>query len=159
MSKDKKKAPVEKNNKEALVPDPFEDMYKRALADYQNLEKQHVKEKQEWQKYANEQLLQSFIPVYDNLKTSLRHSSQLPEDDPWLVGVTYVVKQFAQALADNGVEEIETVGKPFDHSCMEAMSGKGDIVTKELRPGYKLNGKTIVAARVEVEEENQATNQ
>ena len=63
-----------------------------------------------------------------------------------------MVKQFATALSDNGVEEIEAAGKDFDHDTMEAVKGKGDKVAKELRPGYKLNGKVIIPAKVELEE-------
>jgi len=41
-----------------------------------------------------------------------------------------VVKQFATALSDNGVEEIEAAGKDFDHDTIEAVKGKGDKVAK-----------------------------
>jgi len=46
------------------------------------------------------------------------------------------------------VEEIKTVGEKFNHNTMEAIEGKGEKVVKELRPGYKLNGKVIIAAKV-----------
>ncbi len=64
----------------------------------------------------------------------------------------YVVKQFSSALSDAGVEEIETVGKDFDHDTMEAVKGEGEKVSKELRAGYKLNAKVIIPAKVELEE-------
>lgn len=130
----------------------FENLYKRALADYHNLLKQSAKEKQDFAKYANEQLLHQLIPVYDNLKTSLQHIDKSLEESAWVEGVKYVVKQFSSALSDVGVEEIKTINQKFDPNTMEAVKGKGEKVVKELRPGYKLNGKVVIPAKVELEE-------
>ena len=131
----------------------FEDLYKRALADYQNLLKQSAKDKQDFAKYANEQLLHQLIPVYDNLKTSLQHTDESLEGSALVEGVKYVVKQFSSALNDAGVEEIKTIDQKFDHNTMEAVKGEGEKVSKELRAGYKLNAKVIIPAKVELEEE------
>ena len=62
----------------------WKDKYLRALADYQNLAKQTARERQEFAKYANEQLILEFIPVYDNLKTSLKHADE--KASGWSVG-------------------------------------------------------------------------
>ena len=48
---------------ENLNSDSSENLYKRALVDYQNLVKRSAKEKQEFAKFANEQLLYQLIPV------------------------------------------------------------------------------------------------
>jgi molecular chaperone GrpE len=134
----------------------FEDKYKRALADYQNLLKQTAKEKHEFAKYANEELIHSILPVYDNLKMALEHSNE-ENQDAWLAGVKHVVRQFKDVLENNGVQEIETVNKKFDHNIMEAVDNEetdddaqDGLVAKELKTGYKLNGKVIVPARVVV---------
>lgn len=157
---DKKKNPQKddgadvKNEKEKTQPDKIEELenkYKRALADYQNLVKQSAKEKREFVKYANEQLLLDIIPVYDNLKTSLLHIDEESDKNGWAQGVKYVIKQFKDILENYGVEEIKTVGEKFDPQTMEALEGEGEKVKKELKPGYKLNGKVMIAARVAVE--------
>ncbi len=150
--KEKKLKPSIKQVLIELEQEGFENRYKRALADYQNLLKRSAKEKEDFAKYANEQLLHSLIPVYDNLKTSLQHTDDSLRNHPWVEGVRYVVKQFATVLEENGVQEIKTIGEKFDPKLMEAMSGKGDRVVKELRPGYKLRDKVIVPAKVEVAE-------
>ncbi len=131
--------------------DSFEAMYKRALADYQNLLKQSIKEKQDFVKYANEQLLHQLIPVYNNLKISLQHTDENIEKSAWGQGVKYVLKQFTDILSNNGVKEIKTVGEKFDHNTMDAVKGRGDVVSKEISPGYELNGKVIIPAKVELE--------
>ncbi|MDD5031603.1 MAG: nucleotide exchange factor GrpE [Patescibacteria group bacterium] len=128
----------------------WQNKYLRALADYQNLLKRTAQEKVEFVKYANEDLILSIIPVYDNLKMSLAHTDETVEKNGWLEGIKHVIRQFKDVLASMGVEEIKTIGEKFDHNTMEAIEGKGDKVVKELRPGYKLNGKVIVAAKVVV---------
>lgn len=131
--------------------DSCENKYLRALADYQNLLKQSARERQEFVKYANEQMLHELIPVYDNLKISLSHIDEAASQNGWAEGIKYVVKQFKDVLQGIGVEEIETVGKDFDHHSMEAMDGQGDKVVKEIKSGYKLNGKLIIPAKVILE--------
>lgn len=150
MSKVKKPVAV------AEIPEAenFENKYLRALADYQNLSKQHLKDKQEFARYANEGLLRDFIPVYDYLKISLEHT---PENGQWLEGIKHILSQFKKALEDNGVAEIITEGVAFDHATMEAVSNEetdkeaqDGLVAKEIKAGYTLNGKVIIPARVSV---------
>ena len=131
-----------KNRKNEL-----KNLYARTLADYQNLQTRSIKEKQEFAKYANEQLIHEIIPVYDNLKTSVEHFKN-NEDSSWLEGIKYVIKQFDDVLKGVGLETIETLGKPFDYNTMEAMEGKGKKVKKQIQCGYKLNGKIIRPAKV-----------
>lgn len=136
------------SNERCANCDEADNKYKRALADYQNLLKRTAKEKEEFFKYSNEQLIVEMIPVYDNLKTSLEHTDEQIEKSAWLEGVKYVLKQFKSILEGVGVEEIKTVGEKFDHNTMDAIEGTGDKVIKEGKPGYKLNGKVIIPARV-----------
>lgn len=127
----------------------YERLYLRALADYQNLLKQTAKEKLEFAKYANEQLLYEIIPIYDNLKIALKHSAN--NSDKWFEGVSHVARQFKKVMEDAGVEEIKTIGEKFDHNTMEAVEGRGETVKQEVRPGYKLHGKVIMPAKVILE--------
>ena len=132
--------PEEKNTE-------FEGLYKRALADYQNLLKQTAREKEEFARYANENLLGDILPVYDNLKTAITHFKE-GEEKAWRQGVEYVVKQFQSALEAAGVEEIKTEGQKFDYTTMEAMDGESEMVKKQIKAGYKLKGKVIIPAKV-----------
>lgn len=132
--------------------------YLRVLAEEQNLIKRQTIEKEEFVKYANQEIISEFISVYDHLKLSI---GSLPEEEKksaWVQGVEYTVKQFKDLLSVNGVEEIKTVGEKFNPAEMEAIEGPsagsgqaGEKVAKEIMPGYKLNGKVIRAARVVLE--------
>lgn len=134
----------------------MENKYKRALADYQNLLKQTAREKEEFAKFANEQILLAILPVFDNLKTSLAHIDEKVKNG-WVDGIRYIIKQFKDVLENSGVEEIKTGDERFDHSAMEAVGReetddeeKDGLVAREIAAGYKLNGKVIRAARVVV---------
>ncbi len=140
----------------------LEDKYKRALADYQNLIKQTAKEKMEFAVFANEQMLKEILPVYDHLKLALEHHNG-ESTDGWLKGVEHVVKQFKDVLNKIGVEEIlvptEASGKvkdkKFDHNLMDAIKSEetedenlDGLVAKQIKAGYRLNGKVIEPAKV-----------
>lgn len=129
----------------------WEERYKRALADYQNLLKQTAREKEEFVKYALDDFLQNVLPVYDHLKLAMKGLSEAEAKNPWAEGVKHVLKQFKEVLCQHGIEEIRTVGEKFDHNVMEAISGAGETVKTEVSPGYKLNGKVIRPAKVIVE--------
>lgn len=131
--------------------DSWENKYLRALADYQNLLKQSAKDREEFVKYALSDFLHNVLPVYDHLKMSMAGLSEEEIKNPWATGVSYVLKQFKDVLNNHGIEEIETHGKKFDHELMEALDGSGEMVKKEVMPGYKLNGKVIRHAKVIVE--------
>ncbi len=127
--------------------DDFENKYKRALADYQNLIKRQIKEKEEFIKYANEQLIQEIIPIFDNLKMALNYVDEKNKDDKWVTGVKYVTKQFREILNSNKIEEIK-IGKKFNPETMDALEGNSEKVKKEVKSGYTLNGKVIIPAKV-----------
>lgn len=133
----------------------FEDKYKRALADYQNLLKQTAKEKEEFVKYAISDFLQDVLPIYDHLKLSVNGLKDEEKNSPWAVGVSHVLKQFKDILSSRGVEEIETSNKEFNYDTMEAIDGEGNLVDKEIMPGYKLNGRVIRPAKVTVKHQEE----
>lgn len=143
-----------KTNKDNKKKQDYENLYKRALADYQNLQKQTAKEKQEFAKYANANLILEILPIYENLKTAVEHSE---EDNQWLEGVQYVVKQFEYFLQNNGVEVINPKGQEFnpaEHEAVEQVETENkkqvNKVAKVVKLGYKMYGKVLQAAKVAV---------
>lgn len=126
--------------------------YLRALADYQNLLRQHAADKTNFIKFALANFLEEILPVYDHLKLSVASLPEAEKNNSWVAGVTYVLKQFKDTLESHGIEEVKTVGEKFDHHNMEAMEGEGEEVIREVMAGYKLNGKLIRAAKVVVGE-------
>ncbi|HTW96982.1 MAG TPA: nucleotide exchange factor GrpE [Candidatus Methylomirabilis sp.] len=127
------------------------DKYLRALAEQQNLIKRQAMEREEFVRYANQEIISEFLMVYDHLKLSIGSLPENEKGNAWVKGVEMTIKQFKDLLAINGVEEIKTIGEKFNPAEMEAIEGKGEKVIKEIMAGYKLNGKVIRAARVVLE--------
>ncbi|MBI4080461.1 MAG: nucleotide exchange factor GrpE [Candidatus Levybacteria bacterium] len=131
----------------------WEDKCKRALADYQNLEKRVRTEKQEWAKIANKDVLLRLLPVLDTLMLAQQHS----EDQSLKISVS----QFLDVLKSEGVTKIEVVGHEFDPAIMEVIdtvevdpsagSGQGENkVIAEVRPGFMIHDRLLRAAHVRV---------
>src|SRR3989344_2096327 len=91
-----------------------ENQLKRALADYQNLEKRIASEKSEWIKIANKELLLRLLPGLDSLILAQKHT----QDE----GIKLSIKHFLEILEKVGVKKIETEGKDFNPNLMEAVS-------------------------------------
>lgn len=137
-----------KKNKNQTEKIDYQQAYLRALADYQNLQKQQIKEREEFVKFALNSFLEKLFPVYDHLKLSLKSLKEEDLKNPWVLGVQAVSKQFKDLLTEVGVEEIEVLGKEFDPQSMEALGGQGLEVVQEVLPGYKIQGKVLRPAKV-----------
>ncbi len=122
-----------------------ENKYRRALADYQNLQKRVGEEKQDWVRAANRELLLRLLPVLDTLMLASQHV-----DDQ---GLKVSINQFLDALKNEGVKRIETGGKDFDPHLMECVSieeGGENKVLEETRTGYMIYDKILRPAQVKV---------
>lgn len=124
----------------------FENNYKRALADYQNLEKRTRDDRRNWIALANKELILRLLPVLDTLMMASKHVDNQ--------GIALSTQLFLQALKDEGVERIETKGKQFDPHLMEVIdtvSGEDEgKVVEEVRAGFMIEGKVIRPAQVKV---------
>ncbi len=131
----------------------LENQLKRALADYQNLEKRIAEEKSSWIKAANKNLLLKLLPGLDSLILAERHT----QDE----GVKLSIKHFLDILEQDGVKKIETVGRDFDPNFMEAVStaeGEDGKIIEEVRSGYTLFDQVLRPAQVVVGSVKQNTN-
>ena len=126
----------------------FENNYKRALADYQNLQKRVSEEKSEWIRSANKDLLLRLLPVLDTLILAEKHLKDQ--------GLTVSINHFLDTLKAEGVTRIKTVGEEFNPHLMECVTtedGEENKVLDELRAGYLLYDKVLRPAQVKVGKE------
>ena len=142
--------------KESLTE--LENNWKRALADYRNLERRAAEEKDEATKFANFVLVSELIDVYDNLLMVKKHSKDK--------GLHMVVAQLDRVLKGAGLNKIEATGKPFDERLMEAIdtrdvddANKNNVVLEEISAGYQFKGKLVKPARVIVGKFNTETEE
>ncbi len=124
----------------------IENQLKRALADYQNLEKRIVVEKSVWIKIANKDLLLKILPVLDDLFLAQKHLN----DD----GLGLTIQKFIEILKQEGVTLMQPLkGAKFDPKLMEALGtveGEEGRVIEEVRAGYALFDTILRPAQVVV---------
>lgn len=148
MTKIKAKIKTPKSKaQEATNNQELENRLKRALADYQNLEKRIEEERKLLSKLSASLLIEKLLPVLDNLEKAQTYLNDQ--------GLTMVLKQFKDIFAQEGVEEIQAEGAQFNpnvHEAVETREGEKDnIVVKVLTKGYKIEGTVLRAAKVVVE--------
>lgn len=141
MPKTKKSAPPKDERHEEL-----ENHLRRALADYQNLERRVEEERRLLGQLSSALLIEKFLPVLDNLESAQKHLND--------EGLEIVIKQFKDILSSESVTEVEAEGAAFDphqHEAVETAEGpEGGRVVKVLRKGYKIGGKVLRPAQVSV---------
>ncbi len=132
------------------------DGWKRAKADYINLERRAEEEKKEIINFANTVLILKILPVLDSFDQAFRHLKKKEKNDKWIEGIKQIKNQLEEILKSEGVEKIETIGCKFDPQLHEAMACeknnkfKEDEITEEIKAGYKLRDKVICPAKVKV---------
>lgn len=133
--------------KDDMAKRQLEDQLKRALADYQNLERRVEEERRLLNHLSSALLIEKFLPVLDNLENAQTHLNDQ--------GLDIVIKQFKDILSSEGVEEIQAEGQEFDpnlHEATEVTEGENDNkIVKVARKGYKIGDKVLRAAQVVVE--------
>jgi molecular chaperone GrpE len=123
----------------------LENQVRRILADYQNLEKRVVQERQVLIFNSNKHLLLRLMPVLDTLMLAFTHTKDK--------GLELAIKQFMDLLTAEGVKRIETKGKKFDPELMECVAvetGEEGKVISEVLAGYLLNSDVLRPAMVKV---------
>jgi len=96
------------------------------------------------------------IEVLDNLDSVVRSLTDAERASPLGHGVELTQVVFLEKLKSFGIEPIDAVGQPFDPRWHEAIleAPRDDVpagtVTTELTRGYRLGGKLVRAAKVEV---------
>lgn len=121
----------------------LEDKYRRALADYQNLQRRTQDEKREWARFSNKDLILKFLPILDTLMLAEKHT----KDQNFVL----TVQQFLSALEQEGVKRIKTVGEEFNPHTMECVTtqeGEENKILEEVRAGYTLFDQVLRSAQV-----------
>src|SRR3989344_1561314 len=120
--------------------------WKRALADYQNLDKRVEEERIDFVRYAAKNFIVRLLAIVDDFEKAQAHVKDQ--------GLGLALKKLFELLKQEGVEKIDTLGKEYDIHSMEALvteEGKDDgKVLEELRSGYTMHGAILRPAQVKV---------
>jgi molecular chaperone GrpE len=136
----------------------------RVAADFENYKKRAAREKEDWVKYANEDLMKTILPFVDNLERALNHAEKGENNQSVLEGLRLTLQQLLQALYRFGLSPIESVGKPFDPTVHEAMIAvetdqhEPNHVLEEFQKGYFLKDRLLRPATVSVSKARELSN-
>ena len=129
--------------------DRFRDLALRSQADFDNFKKRATREKEEAIKYANSSLLDRLIAIVDNFELGLAAAKSEGEQSPVYSGMSMVLKQLTDFLADNGLQPIDAEGQKFDPNLHEAIAhepstkvAEGNIV-RQTRRGYRFKDRLL----------------
>jgi molecular chaperone GrpE len=130
----------------------MKDRYARLMADFDNYRKRQTREREEWIKRANEELLGDLLPIVDHLELAIGKSPDLA--NPFVAGVKLVYDQFLALLERFGVTPIDAKGQPFNPDWHEALSQMtsatvpANEVIDQFRRGWCLAGRLLRPAQV-----------
>jgi len=135
--------------------DRYVDDLRRVAADFDNYRKRTLREQAAVVERASERTLSALLPVLDSLDSAASIEPRSGTEEKMSAGIRGTLSQFLDILVKEGLEVISTWDEPFDPQIHEAVlrTGDGDdplVVTKELRRGYRLAGKVLRPALVEV---------
>lgn len=135
--------------------DRFRDLALRSQADFENYKKRSAREKEEAIKYANSSLLERLVAIIDNFELGLDAAKGGGEQSPIYSGMTLVLKQLNDLLAENGLQSIEAEGKKFDPNLHEAIAHEPShlpegTVIRQTRRGYRFKDRLLRPSTVVV---------
>ena len=125
--------------------------WKRALADYQNLEKRKELEIIDKVNTKTDKLIIDFLNVYENF---VRAKDVYVDKEISVEGLDIIIKNMESILSEYEVKPIDTVGKIFDPNLHEAVSTVNDqslsdnTITEEIAKGYISQNRVIKASKV-----------
>lgn len=133
-----------------------QDKYLRLAAEYDNYRKRTAREADQKFNDGISFAVNQIIPILDTLEMAANAPTT---DENYKKGVTMTLDKAAKALDALHVEEIESLGKPFDPNFMNAVQQvpaeegqeSGTVVTV-YQKGYKLGDKIVRHATVVVAE-------
>lgn len=141
---------LEKKDKEIAE---LNDRLLRLQADFINYKNRVEKEKETIFSYATEDLISQILPILDNFERAMEN---VEEDNGFHQGVKMIYNQLVETLNNNGLKEIECLGKCFDPNFHHAVfmeevedSEEGTIL-EVLQKGYMLKDKVIRPSMVKV---------
>jgi molecular chaperone GrpE (heat shock protein) len=130
---------------------------RNALADLEETKHRLRRDAEKQRELQRAQVLESLLPVLDNLERSIAAGETTASVGAVVDGVKLVHQQFLAALRDFGLERRSAVGEKFDPRIHDAVAvipvadpQKDGVVVAELEPGYHVGDRVVRPARVQV---------
>ncbi|VAI47315.1 unnamed protein product [Triticum turgidum subsp. durum] len=126
-------------------------------SDFDNYRKRTEREKLSLMTNVQGEVVESLLPVLDNFERA-KTQIKVETEREAKINDSYqsIYKQLVEILKSLGVEDVETVGKPFDpmlHEAImreESVEYEDGVVLQEFRKGFKLGERLLRPAMVKV---------
>ncbi|MBP7371107.1 MAG: nucleotide exchange factor GrpE [Arenimonas sp.] len=126
----------------------------RERAELENQRKRLVRDVDMARKFANERLLGDLLPVFDSLDAGLAAAGT--DASPLRDGLDLTFKQLLKVANENGLQQVDPLGLPFNpdqHQAISRMASANtpdDVVIQVFQKGYLLNERLLRPALVVV---------
>ena len=140
--------------KARMEAEDAEKRYEKMAQDVTNIKARLEKDLKLKSQKAKESLFNRLLPVLDSFDGALKSSSDTQDSASLLAGLKQIHSQLLDCCQAEGLEAVETEGRPFDPNFHEAMGHvktnavPEDCIYDELRRGYTLDGKLLRASMV-----------
>jgi len=133
------------------------EVLRTALADLEDTKRRMQRDSEKQIELMRGQVLESLLPVLDNLERSLAASERSSSIDSLRDGVKLVHSQFLSALAPFGLERRSAIGERFDPRLHDAIAiipvtdpRQDGVIVSELEPAYVVGDRVVRPAKVQV---------
>ena len=134
--------------------DKWKEKTLRLSAELQNLRRRYDREMSNTVIYANQKLIESLIPVIDELELALKASDKNKNFEAFRNGVEMIYRKLMQILEKEGVTPIQAEGKPFDYNLHEAVMTRKQkgvqpgTILEVVQKGYMYKDRVLRHAKV-----------
>ncbi|MCA1031811.1 nucleotide exchange factor GrpE [Bacillus timonensis] len=156
VEKDELTLANEKINELQMKLDEAENRHFRLHADFENYKRRVRLDKEASEKYRAQNLVTDLLPALDNFERALKMEVTDEKTKSILQGMEMVYRSLTEALKNEGVDAIESVGQVFDPHLHQAVmqvedsNFESNVVVEEFQKGYKLKDRVIRPAMVKV---------
>ncbi|OGY93527.1 MAG: nucleotide exchange factor GrpE [Candidatus Komeilibacteria bacterium RIFOXYC1_FULL_37_11] len=134
--------------------------WQKALADYQNLQKEMDKRLSGMNDFVAAGIILDLLPIFDNYQIAISHIPKDQKNHSWAVGLEHILKLWATFLADYGVEKIQTIDQKFNPHLHETVgevnnqNQEDQMIVEEKLAGYSSKDRVIRPAKVIINNKN-----
>ena len=127
----------------------------RMAADFANYRKRNDAERADFAKFAKSDLIARLLDVLDGYDRALATVPDEFKGQPWVEGMWLLERKLRQILEAEGLEPVDSIGKPFDPYQHEAIAHiesdrpEGTVID-EHQKAYRLHDRVIRPALVTV---------
>lgn len=130
--------------------------WKRAQADLENYKREEDERIGKVKEYVTESMVMELLEVLDNLERAEKGITAKQKKDSVVQGFLQISKQLQDFLKNQGVEEMEALGEPFEPALHEAVGQiqskkyKSGEVARVVEKGYKRGDSLLRVAKVQI---------